>query len=291
MDLSIVIVNYCTYSLTKQTIESIINKDHPFTYEIYLIDNASYDNSLEKLKKDFSIQINSGLIKLILNKKNMGFAFANNLAIKKSDSKYILLLNSDTIVNDNSIENCLKYIEKDSNIGALGCKITLPDGSLDKACKRSFPDIKSSFYRIIGLSHIFPKSKRFGKYNLNYLNENGIYDVDCLSGAFMLVRSKTIEQVGLLDEKFFMYGEDIDWCYRIKKSGWKIIYYGDAQIIHYKGTRKKQENKIIYEFYKSMHIYYNEHYRNKNYLPLAALIYLGIWSTFGLKLFLNIFKK
>jgi GT2 family glycosyltransferase len=291
MELSIIIVNYRTYDLTKKTIDSVINKKHPFSYEIYLIDNASNDGSLEKLQKDFSKEKDNHLIKFIANKENKGFAYANNIAMKKSSANYVLLLNSDTIVLNNCLEKCLNYIKSDNKIGALGCKVLLPNGGLDKACRRSFPDLESSFYRMIGLSHIFPEDERFGKYNLAYLDENEIHEIDCLTGAFILIRSKTINQVGLLDEKFFMYGEDIDWCYRIKSLDWKIIYYGEAEIIHYKGSSNKEKNKLIYEFYRSMQIFYNEHYKDKNHLPINAVIYLGIWSMFGLKLFLNLFRK
>ena len=291
MDLSIIIVNYCTYNLTKQTINSIINKDHPFKYEIYVVDNASCDDSLQKLQKDFSKETKDDLIKFIASSENKGFAFANNLAIKQASGKYKLLLNSDTVVVDNCLEKCMNYMESDKSIGALGCKVVLPNGNLDKACRRSFPDINISFYRMTGLSHIFPKSKRFGKYNLTYLNENEIYEVDCLAGAFMMVRSRTIDQIGPLDEKFFMYGEDIDWCYRIKQAGWKITYYGDAKIIHYKGASSHHEKKLIYEFHRAMHIFYDQHYKDKHHPTMTAFTYISIWSIFGLKLFLNLFKK
>lgn len=291
MDLSIIIVNYCTYDLTKQAIESIINREYPFSYKVYIVDNASYDGSLEKLQIDFSKEINDGLIKFIANTENKGFASANNLALKQISSKYVLLLNSDSIVSENCLENCLNYIESDNNIGALGCKVTLPDGTLDNACRRSFPDVNVSFYRMTGLSQLFPKSKRFSRYNLTYLDENRTYEVDCLAGAFMMVRSKTIEEVGLLDEKFFMYGEDIDWCYRIKKAGWKIFYNGNAEIIHYKGTNSKQKIKLIFEFHRAMQIFYDQHYKDNNHRLVTAITYIGIWSIFGFKLLLNQFKK
>ena len=204
------------------------------------MDNASADGSLENLKKDFYNESENGLIKFITNEENKGFAHANNLALNQISSKYVLLLNSDTIVVDDCIEKCIEYMENDDTIGAVGCKVVLPDGTLDKACRRSFPDFNVSFYRMTGLSHIFPKSERFGRYNLTYLDENETYEVDCLVGAFMLLRSAAICQVGILDETFFMYGEDIDWCYRIKAAGWKIVYYGDAEIII---TREQAVNK------------------------------------------------
>lgn len=287
MDLSIIIVNYCTYDLTKQTIESIITKNHPFSYEIYVVDNASADGSLESLQKDFSKESENGLIKFIASTENKGFAHANNLVMRQISSEYVLLLNSDTMIIDDCLERCLNYMKADDTVGAMGCKVVLPDGKLDKACRRSFPDPNVSFYRMTGLSHIFPKSKRFGRYNLTYLDENEIYEVDCLVGAFMLVRAAVIHQVGLLDETFFMYGEDIDWCYRIKEAGWKIMYYGSAKILHYKGASSKQKNKVIYEFYRAMYVFYNKHYKNEHSWITTAITYGGIGSMYGLKLFLN----
>lgn len=294
MDLSIIIVNYCTYDFTKKAIDSVINKEHPFSYQIYVVDNASSDDSIEKLQKTFLKESNDGLIKFIANTENKGFAFANNQAIKQTAAKYVLLLNSDTIIIDDCLRKCINFMEADKSIGALGCKVVLPDGTLDKACRRSFPDVDVSFYRMTGLSRLFPKSKRFGKYNLTYLDENMTYEVDSLVGAFMLVRSDAIKEVGLLDESFFMYGEDIDWCYRIKSSGWKIIYYSDAKIVHHKGASnnsKKQNPKLIYEFYRAMDIFYKKHYKNKHSWITNSIIYCGIWSKYGLKLFLNFFKN
>ncbi|MEN6574499.1 glycosyltransferase family 2 protein [Methanobacterium aggregans] len=292
MDLSIIVVNYRTYNLTKQTIESVLKRDHPFSYEIFLVDSASGDGSLERLEEYFSKETEQGLIRFISSKENRGFAHANNQALKETDSKYVLLLNSDTVVVDDCLERCIEYMEKDERIGALGCKVLLPDGKLDKACRRSFPTVGVSFYRMTGLSKLFPKSKRFGRYNLTYLDENETYEVDCIMGAFMMVRSNTIEDVGLLDETFFMYGEDIDWCYRIRAGNWKIIYYSDAQIIHYKGgsLNKKEKPKMIYEFYRAMHLFYNKHYKNNYPKTVTAITYLGIWSMYCLKRFINFFR-
>ncbi len=293
MDLSIIIVNYETFLMTKQTVESVINRDHRFSYDIYVVDNASEDGSFEKLQKTFLKESDEGLIKFILNSENKGFAQANNLAIKRTNSDYVLLLNSDTVVVDDCLEKCLDYMENDKNTGVLGCKVLLPDNTLDKACRRSFPDFYVSFYRMTGLSKLFPRNKRFGRYNLTYLSEDETYAVDCVMGAFMLIRSKAIEGVGLLDEKFFMYGEDIDWCYRIKAAGWKIIYYSKATIIHYKGSSnsKKQNRRMIYEFYRAMYIFYNKHYRDQYPWITTAATYMGIWSICRLKLFKNYIKR
>lgn len=292
MELSIIIVNYRTYELTKQTIESVINIEHDFTYNIFLVDNNSSDGSIEKLESDFINEIDSGLISSIHSADNLGFAYANNLALKEISSEYVLLLNSDTVVLDDCLEKCLDYIKSDDEIGALGCRVCLPDGSLDKACRRSFPNVSVSFYRLSGLSKLFPNSKRFNKYNMEYLDDDGIYNIDCLVGAFMLVRRGVIERIGFLDEAFFMYGEDIDWCYRIKEAGFKIIYYGQSKITHFKGSSsKKQKYKLIYHFYRSMYLFYNKHYKKENNILVSLVTYFGIISLCCLKLFLNIFKK
>lgn len=289
-DLSIIIVNYRTYQLTKQTIESVIDGKHPFNYDIYLVDNASDDGSLEKLEEDFQEETSDGLIKFIANPENKGFSHANNRAIKESESKYVLLLNSDTVVQGDCLDKCLDYMAGDKQIGALGCKILLPGGNLDKACRRSFPTPTVSFYRMTGLSKLFPKSKRFGRYNLTYRDENGTYEVDSLSGAFMLVRREAIEEVGLLDEDFFMYGEDIDWCYRIKEVGWKVVYLADATITHFKGGSGRQ-SKALYEFYNAMRLFYNKHYRDEHNILVTIFIYTGIWSIYLSKRSLNFFKS
>ena len=219
----------------------------------------------------------------------MGFAHANNLALQETDAEYVLLLNSDTVVLDNCLEESLDYMKTHPDTGVLGCKVVLPDNTLDKACRRSFPDFYVSFYRMTGLSRLFPKSKRFGRYNLTYLDEDETYEVDCVVGAFMLVRSKAIQEVGLLDETFFMYGEDIDWCYRIKAANWKIIYYSDAKIVHYKGSSfsKKQNTKLTYEFYRAMYIFYNKHYKEGYPWITTAATYAGIWGICGIKMFKN----
>ena len=292
MELSIIVVNYRTYKLTKQTIESIISSKHDFSYKIFLVDNASNDGSIEKLERDFSIEIDNDLIEIIQSAENLGFAYANNLALNEIDSEYVLLLNSDTVVLDDCLEQCINYIKSDEEIGALGCRVCLPNGDLDKACRRSFPDVIVSFYRLSGLSRLFPNSKRFNKYNMDYLDDDGIYSIDCIVGAFMLLKNSVIHEIGFLDDNFFMYGEDIDWCYRIKEAGFKIIYYGKSKIIHYKGSSsKKQKSKLIYHFYHSMYLFYNKHYKKENNILTTLVTYLGISLLCCLKLFLNFFKK
>ncbi len=285
MDLSIIIVNYQTYDLTKDAIESILENPCKYTYEIILVDNNSPDDSIEKLENNFKT---NEKVKIIKNKKNLGFAYGNNRGIEIAKGDYILLLNSDTIVKPDTLNQCLDYIKQDESIGALGCKVSLPSGELDKACKRSFPNPVNSFYKLF---HI-PNNSKNDNYNLEDLEDNGVYEIDCLVGAFMLVKKDAIDDVGLLDEDYFMYGEDIDWCYRIKKAGWKIVYFGRSEIIHYKGaSSKKKSYKLIYEFHKSMYIFYRKHYTSEYNFLLNILVYLGIFVQLILKLFLNVFRK
>lgn len=289
MELSIIVVNYKTYDLTKNAIKSVLETVKS-SYEIIVVDNNSQDFSYEKLKSAFANEITNKRIEIISNSSNKGFAVANNIGIKKSKVNHILLLNSDTVVKEGSIDSSLNYIKQHEDVGAVGCKILLPNGDLDKAAKRSFPNPKNSFYKLFGLSKINKKSKS-NDYNLDDLDPNGIYEVDSLVGAFMLVRKEIIDQIGFLDEDYFMYGEDIDWCYRIKEAGWKIIYYGAVEIIHHKGSSsKKQKSKLIYEFYRAMYLFYNKHYKEKYSFLTRLVVYMGIVFLLLIKLFLNLFK-
>lgn len=283
MDCSIIVVNYQTYQLTKDTINSIIDKFHSFSYEIIVVDNASKDDSLDKLQKDFKDKV-----KFIASKENNGFAAGNNLAIEKAKGRYVLLLNSDTVVLDDSLDKIYKYMEENVDVGATGCQVILESGELDKACRRSFPNPQNAFYRLF---HIPTKNKK-DNYNLDELDDDGIYEIDCLTGAFIFIRKTALKDIGGgLDETFFMYGEDIDLCYRIKKAGWKIVYFGKSKIIHYKGaSSKKQKSKLIYEFYRAMYIYYKKHLAKTNPFFINGLVYLGIAILCILKLFLNLFK-
>jgi len=283
MDLSIVIVNYQTFGLTKNTIESVLKYSYPFNLEILVVDNASADDSLSKLQDYFKDKVT-----FIASKQNDGFAAGNNQALRIAKGKYLLLLNSDTVVWENTLEKIYGYMEAHTDVGACGCRVLLENGELDKACKRSFPNVKNSFFRLF---HI-PTSSADDNYNLDNLPDDEIYEIDCLTGAFMFIRSEALNQVGFLDETFFMYGEDIDLCYRIKHGGWKIVYYGESKITHLKGaSSKKQKSKLIYEFYRAMYIYYKKHHADESFFLTNMVVYVGIAVLCLLKLFLNIFKK
>jgi len=284
MNLSIVIVNYQTFEMTRNTIDSILGYSYPFSYEIIVVDNASGDDSLFKLQDCFKDKV-----KFITSSENNGFAAGNNQALRHVDGDYVLLLNSDTIVWENTLKNIYRYMEEHDDVGACGCRVRLENGELDKACKRTFPNVKNSFFRLF---HI-PTSSKEDNYNLTDLPDDGIYEIDCLTGAFMFIRKAALDEAGFLDETFFMYGEDIDLCYRIKEEcGWKIVYYGKSSITHLKGaSSKKQKNKLIYEFYRAMYIYYKKHHADKSFFLTNIVVYIGIAVLCILKLFLNLFKK
>lgn len=283
MDLSVVIVNYKTFELTKNTINSIFEHECCFEYEILVVDNASGDDSLSRLRQYFGDKVT-----FIASEENNGFAAGNNQALRIAKGDYVLLLNSDTIVWKDTLNDIYRYMENHTDVGACGCRVLLENGELDKACKRSFPNVKNSFFRLF---HI-PTNSKDNDYNLDSLPDDEVYEIDCLTGAFMFMRSDALNEAGLLDETFFMYGEDIDLCYRIKQAGWKIIYYGKSKITHLKGaSSKKQKSKLIYEFYRAMYIYYNKHHADESLFLVNIVVYIGIAVLCILKLFLNLFKK
>ncbi|ALB44135.1 glycosyltransferase family 2 protein [Clostridium beijerinckii] len=289
MKLSIIIVNYNTYDLTKQTIESVIKEHHNFNYEVILVDNASSDGSINKLQDKFRNIVTIKKLHIIINKDNLGFAKANNIGVKFARGKYILLLNSDTVLKENCLEKCIVKMEKDKNIGALGCKVVLANGELDHACKRGFPTPKASLYYFLKLHEKNPS--KYGQYNALHLREDDIGEVDCLTGAFMLMPKLIFDKAGGLDEDFFMYGEDIDLCYKIKELGYKILYYPEAQIIHYKGgSSKKRRSKVIYDFHQAMWIFYKKHYYKKYNFAVTFLVFIGIWLKYLVQIIKNSFK-
>jgi GT2 family glycosyltransferase len=282
MDVSILILNYNTRELTINALRSVYQSMTSSSYEVILVDNASKDDSIEHIQREFPQVI------LILNQENVGFAIANNQAMRVAQGRYVLLLNSDTLIQQDTLDTMLQFMDKHSEVGAAGCKLVLQDGSLDKACKRGFPTPSASFYYAFGISKLFPRVPRFNQYQLGYMDPDEAYPVDCLVGAFMFVRRSTIDQVGMLDEDFFMYGEDIDWCYRIKQAGWVNYYYPKTQILHLKGASSRRKPvKIVYEFHRAMWLFHRKHYKQHYSFIVNSLVYTGI----GLKLALTLLKN
>jgi len=282
LDISIIIVNYNTYELTAQAIQSVYNTNTSYSYEIIVVDNNSSDDSIPILSNRYPN------VHFIKNISNEGFSKANNQGIQVSKGRYILLLNSDTIIEEDTLETMIRYMDERPNVGASGCKVVLPTGELDKACKRGFPHPSAAFYYLSGFSKKHPENPKYNQYHLSHLDPDIEHSVDSLVGAFMMVRKETINEVGMLDETFFMYGEDIDWCYRIKEAGWKIIYNPSAYITHLKGaSSKKKPLKIIYEFHRAMYIFHRKHYHPRHNFIVNWIVYIGIWSLCASKVLKN----
>lgn len=280
MDVSILIVSYNTCKLTLDCLQSVYASETQYSYEVIVIDNDSKDDSVRHIEQCYPQAT------LIRNEENTGFAKANNQGMEIAQGRYVLLLNSDTVIQPDTLEIMLSFMDSRPDVGASGCKVILPDGSLDKACKRGFPTPSASFYYAFGFSKLFPNNPRFNQYQLGYLSPDEEYEIDCLVGAFMLVRKETIDEVGMLDETFFMYAEDTDWCYRIKQAGWKNYYYPRTTIMHYKrASSRNKPLKITYEFHRSMVIFYNKHYKQKYPFWVSWCIYAGIAVQFALAVF------
>lgn len=254
LDLSIIIVNYNVKVFLQNLLDSISKASSALKTEIIIVDNASDDGSVEFLREKYPH------VTLIENKSNLGFGKANNIGLKAATGKFILLLNPDTIVAEGTFVKMIEFFNTTPESGLAGCKILNPDGTLQLPCRRSFPGPWTSFTKVTGLSTLFPKSKIFARYNLTYLDENQTYEVDAISGSFMMMRKEVYDKVGGFDEQFFMYGEDLDLCYRIQKAGYKVYYVHSTQIIHYKGESTKRssldETKV---FYNAMHLFVRKH--------------------------------
>jgi GT2 family glycosyltransferase len=270
--LSIIIINYNTRQLLQRCLTSIYVETKQIPFDVWVVDNNSADVSVPMMRQNFP-QVN-----LIENKENVGFAKANNQAIAKCTGDYILLLNPDTLILNNAIEKVVDFMDGNPTVGICGCKVLNKDGTLQLACRRSIPTPGVAFFRLTGLSKLFPKSKIAARYNLSYLNPDNPHEVDAVSGAFLMIRREIVDDIGLLDERFFMYGEELDWCLRAKKRGWSVMYYPGAQIIHYKGECSKfNHRKAAFEFYRSMYLFHKKHFA-ENYNPfINAIIYVGIF--------------
>ena len=275
MDISIIIVNYNVKEFLQNLLYSIHKASSNISKEIIIVDNASDDGSVELIREKFPSA------KLIANSKNLGFGKANNQALKVAQGKYILLINPDTLVSEDTLEKLIRFFEKNQDAGLVGCKILNPDGSLQLACRRSFPGPWTSFCKVTGLSNLFPNSKLFARYNLTYLSEDQTYEVDAISGSFMMMRKEVYDKVGGFDEEFFMYGEDLDLCYRIQKSGYKVFYVHNTQIIHYKGESTKRSSLDETDmFYNAMHLFVKKHLSSSLIVEAILRLAIGVRKIF-----------
>lgn len=269
MDLSVIIVNYNVRNFLENSLASIYRAMQGIDGEVLVVDNASDDGSMEMVRSKFPD------VHLLERKSNDGFAKANNVALRKAQGRYILLINPDTIVQEDTFHVMIKFFDENADAGMAGCKILNPDGTFQLPCRRSFPTPWTAFTKIFGLSALFPKSRLFGRYNLTYLSEDETYEVDAISGSFMFIRREAYKKVGGLDETFFMYGEDLDWCYRFAQSGYKVYYVHSTKIIHFKGeSTRRSEIDEIRTFYQAMQLFVEKHFSAS--LILKAILTMGI---------------
>jgi GT2 family glycosyltransferase len=258
LKLSIIIVSYNTKDLLIQCLSSVLKTPSDLDFEIIVVDNCSKDGSVEEVQKNFP------QVKLIINQVNVGFAKANNQAIVNTAGEYFLLLNSDTKALPGALDLMVDYMGQNRKVGALGCKLLNEDFSLQGSC-RHFPTLLVLSFQLYGLNALFPRSRLFGRYPMSYWDHNQIRKVDWISGACLLLRREAIDQVGLLDENYFMYSEDTDWCYRINRAGWDVVFLPEAKVIHFGGASAQLSNRgvfydntLTYDLYRSLFYYFKK---------------------------------
>jgi N-acetylglucosaminyl-diphospho-decaprenol L-rhamnosyltransferase len=269
---SIVIVNWKTPELLADCLQSIRADVKSSGYEIWVVDNASGDGSVAMLEKDYP------WVRLIANKVNVGFARACNQVIPFASAPYVLLLNPDTVVKPDAISLLADFLDANANCAAVGPQVLNPDGTLQLACRRSFPSPAAAFYRVTYLSKLFPKNPTFARYNLTNNDPTQQLDVDALSGSCMMVRKTVIDALGLLDEDIFMFGEDIDWCWRFKQNGWRVTYLPQSIVYHYHGASSRlRPVGATLNLHKGMEVFYRKHMAPKYWAPFNWAVYTAIW--------------
>ncbi len=280
IDLSIIIVSFNTKFFLGECLKSVELADKDgFETEVIVVDNASSDGSREEIQK---LKFKSQNIKIIQNETNLGFAAANNLGIKKSKGKYVLLLNSDTQLGKESLIKMIKFMDGHSEAGAATAKLELTSGQMDPACHRGFPTPWAALTYFAGLEKLFPKSRILGQYHEGYKDPGKPHEIDSPSGAFFMVRKTVIEKVGLLDEDYFMYGEDLDWAYRMRESGYQIWFNPEVTVLHRKKQSGRESGNVELRkitqkyFYETMELFYRKHYSRRYGWLVTGLVLLGI---------------
>jgi GT2 family glycosyltransferase len=281
--LSILIVNYETRRELEDCLASIERERDTLPLEVIVIDNASTDGTMTAMQRRFP------WVRLVGNSENVGFARAVNQAMALAHGDNFLLLNPDTVIPNGALGAALQRFGEAPEIGMLGCKLVRPDGTFDHACKRGFPTISTALYYFLGLSRLLPRSARFAHYTAGPLDPDQTGLVDAVNGAFMLVRRKAVEDVGQMDERFWLYAEDLDWCRRFWERGWKILYWPEAEVIHIKGASAGDHRspKLNYAFHRSIWLFYEKYHAPKHGRLTSMLVYAGIWAKYSFSVLWN----
>jgi len=287
IDLSIIVVAFNSRETILGCINSIFETVKSHSYEIIISDNSEDDQTEEIVKRNFG---DNEKVIYIHNDKNYGFSKGNNIAVRESSGEYILFLNPDTKMYMNTVDGMIEFLKDHPDCGAATCYMKLPDGKLDDASHRGFPTPVRALSHFSGFSKLFPKSKRFGGYNLTYLNLTKTHEIDALAGSFMIMPRLVGDKLGWWDEDFFFYGEDIDFCYRIKEAGYKIYFVPEHEALHMKGVSsgikkvskditkasRKTKKLATYHRFRAMEIFYDKHYKNKYPFVVTGLVKVGI---------------
>jgi N-acetylglucosaminyl-diphospho-decaprenol L-rhamnosyltransferase len=274
-ELGVAIVSYRVPDFLRGCLESLRRAEDVDGVKVCVVDCASGDGTVEMVRREFPE------VDLVASERNLGYVGGNNVALARlregeARPRFLLLLNPDTVVPPRALREMLDLFDRYPDLGAAGPRLHLETGELDHACKRGFPSPTTSLYHMIGLSRLFPRSRRFGRYRLTFVDERALADVDSVVGAFMLVRDDVVATVGLLDDDFFMYGEDLDWAFRIKRAGWRVVYNGRVDVLHYKRQSSRQSVRAVGEFYRAMRVFFRKHYAASTPGPLAFLIETAI---------------
>jgi GT2 family glycosyltransferase len=280
--LGIVIVNYNTRDRLRDCLQSL-DANRGVSFLTYVVDNGSPDASAAMVREQFP------QTRVIESATNGGYSYANNLGLRAILSldptpPFVLLLNPDTVLPSDSLARVIGFFDKHPDAGIVGPKLVMADGKLDLACRRSFPSPELAIYHVLGLDERFPKNKRFARYNLTFLDEDQPSEVDSVVGAFMMIRTIALRQAGLLDETYFMYGEDLDLALRIKQRGWKSFYDPDVQVLHYKREASRTNPRAQYEFWRAAWIFYRKHFATTTPLLVRGLLIGGLALKGGARL-------
>ncbi len=285
MELSISIVNYNNKECLGACLDSIYSHAQDMNFEVIVVDNNSSDGSIDFIKQAFP------LVSIIENSENLGFVKANNQGIRASSGRYILSLNNDTIIKNDTLTGLVRFMQEHPDVGVCGPKVLNRDGTFQRQCRRSFPTISSSLCYFLKLHKLFPRSEYFGRYLMTQLDCDKPGEVDSVSGCCLMVRKEVIEQVGILDESYIMYGDDLDWCYRTKQAGWKVCYVPHVEIVHLGGqSSRRLPCKCIMLFYRAMVIFYRKHYARQHNFIVNYIVYAGIWLKAAFTLCINLFR-
>ena len=291
-DLSVIMVPYKCKDIFRSALQAVLDSRVNFSFEVIIIDNDSQDGTVEMVKNEFQSKPEYKDKIVLYENTNEGFPKANNRGIKMKRGEWVLLLNPDTKVEENTLQVMMDFMQNRSDVGIATCKLVKADGSLDLACRRQFPTPVRAIFRLSGLSFLFPHSKLFASYNMTYKSVDEETEIDACAGAFMFISPSCLTNIQGFDEDFFMYGEDIDICVRAKNAGFKIWYYPKTSTIHYKGqSSKKTSSKSLYQFHYNNWLLYKKHYSRKYFHLLDPFVLVGLSIRFGLKLFINQFRK